>query len=122
VYQAREHGAGIDVAQVTRTISQAPAGFSPGFHRAVSELEADLERVRVPTMKLERVRYDRREPPVPVDSDRGPDVWDAAQRDLRVGDPGDTFSARGLIRRYREVMAAATDDDVRVRHADALRG
>lgn len=104
---------------MTRTITQSPACFSTAFHRAVADLEADLERVRVPTTKLERVRYDRRAPPVPVDADRPPDVWDDALRDLRVGDPGDTFSARALLARYRQVLGAATDADVLGHHGGA---
>ena len=102
--------------EVTRTIAQSPACFSPSFHRAVSDLKAELERVRVPTTKLERVRYDRRQPATPIDSDRPPDAWDPARRDLSVGDPADSFSARHLVSRYRDVLAAASDDDIRAPH------
>jgi hypothetical protein len=101
--------------EVTRTMTQWPASFSAELGRAVSDLKADLERVRVPTTKLERVRYDRRAPPVAVDPDRPPDTWDAARRDLLVGDPGDPFSARRLIERYVEVMGAMREEDVLLR-------
>lgn len=98
--------------EVTRTITQAPRCFAPGFLHAASELKAELERVRVPTTKLERVRYDRRAPAEPIDADRAGDGWDAARRDLIVGDPADPFPARALLRRYGEVMGAMREDDV----------
>jgi hypothetical protein len=103
--------------EVARTIAEAVGCFAEGFHRRVVALKADLERVRVPAAKLERVRYDRREPAVAV-KDRDADGWDEARRDLRVGDPEDSVSARWLIARYREVMGAIAAGDVLRRHGD----
>ena len=93
--------------EVTRTLSQAHASLSPSLHRAVTELKVELERVRVPITKLERVQYDRRSAPEKVTPLGPPDDWDEAKRDLRVGAPAAPDSARRLLSRYRQVMAGA---------------
>lgn len=110
----------IGAYEVVRTMCQAQGCFSAGFLRELSGLKVELERVRVPSTKMERVRYDRRERAVPVGSDREADVWDAARRDLQVGDPAGPVSARWLIGRYVAVMGALTAEDVLGRHEAAF--
>lgn len=104
--------------EVTRTICQAQACFSPRFYREVSALKTDLERVRVPNTKMEKIKYDRKDRPVPVCSDREADVWDPARRDLLVGDPADLVSARRLLAEYTRVLASLTAEDVLMRHEE----
>jgi hypothetical protein len=102
--------------EVTRTMCQAQACFSPRFYREVSALKADLERVRVPNTKMEKIKYDRKDRAVPVRSDREADVWDPAGKDLLVGDPSDLVSARRLLAAYARVLGSLTAEDVRMRH------
>ncbi|XXY54604.1 hypothetical protein WME91_26075 [Sorangium sp. So ce269] len=106
--------------EVIRTMCQAQRCFSERFYREVSSLKVELERVRVPNTKLERVKYNRRERSIPVASDRGPDVWDDASKDLLVGDPADAVSARLLLRSYEGVMSSLTLEDVTMSHEDSF--
>ncbi|WP_437611100.1 hypothetical protein WMF20_04820 [Sorangium sp. So ce834] len=106
--------------EVVRTMCQASRCFSERFARAISHLKADLERVRVPNTKLERIKYNRRDRPIPVSSDRGPDIWDDASKDLLVGDPADAVSCRMLLRSYESVMSSLTLDDVKMSHEDSF--
>ena len=98
--------------EVTRTICQAYDCFSPRFLALASVLKSELEHVRVPNTKLERVQYDRKERPVPVSSDREADLWDPARRDLRVGDPNRTASSRDLLAAYAHTLGALQPGDV----------
>lgn len=107
--------------ELARTICQSPACFSERFYREAADLKVELERVRVPNTKLERVRYDRKAPPVAVPSDREADLWDGARRDLWVGDPADPVSARWLLVRYGEVLGALGPEDVVMRHEVSSR-
>lgn len=102
--------------EVVRTMCQSQRCFSERFYRSLSGLKVDLERVRVPNTKLERIKYNRRERSIPVASDRGPDVWDEAGKDLLVGDPADAVSARLLLGSYESVMSSLTRDDVLMSH------
>lgn len=104
--------------ELIRTVCQAHDCFAARFHRAAADLRIDLERVRVASAKMERVKYDRRDRSVPVPSDREPDLWDESRRDLLVGDPADPASARRLLADYARVMASLTRDDVLMRHED----
>ena len=106
--------------EVIRTMCQARACFSASFHGAASDLKIELERVRVPNTKMERIKYDRKARAVPVGSDRAPDVWDKVNKDLRVGDPADAVSARMLLRNYARVMASLTARDVLMSHEDSF--
>lgn len=108
--------------EVARTMCQARACFSARFFAAISDLKFDLERVRVPSTKMERIKYNRRDPAIPVSSDRAPDSWDERNRDLRVGDPADSASARRLLGDYARVMASLTVDDVLLRHEASFVG
>ncbi len=99
--------------EVARTLSQAHEALSPSFHRAVTLLKVELEQVRVPATKLERVQYDRRTAAQKVTPLGPPEDWDAQTRDLRVGEPGRPDSARRLLTRYREVMVALTHAHLR---------
>ena len=107
--------------EVTRTMCQAHGCFSARFLAAVSDLKNDLERVRVPNTKMEKIKYDRKGATIPVSSDRAPDLWDAARKDLRVGDPADAVSARLLLARYASVMASLRADEVLMSHEDAFK-
>lgn len=106
--------------EVTRTMCQAHACFSPQFYRPLADLKHALERVRVPSTKMERIQVDRRASPVPIPSDRPADLWDPATRDLRVGDPADPQSARRLLADYTRVLGSLTAADVLRRHEDAF--
>ena len=106
--------------EVVRTMCQANGCFSARLLGALAELKIDLERVRVPNTKMERIRYDRRQRAIPVPSDRGPDLWDPSRKDLRVGDPSDAVSARMLLAAYQRVMSSLTADDVVMRHEDSF--
>lgn len=106
--------------EVVRTMCQAQGCFSDPLARALADLKIDLERVRVPSTKMERIKYDRRERSVPVSSDRPPDLWDEARKDLRVGDPADTASARGLLAAYARVLGSLTAADVLASHEDSF--
>jgi hypothetical protein len=106
--------------EVTRTMAQAQGCFSARFLGAISDLKIALERVRVANTKMERVKYDRKGPTIPVGSDRAPDLWDPERRDLRVGDPADAVSARTLLAEYRRVMASLRVEDVLARHEDSF--
>lgn len=108
--------------EVTRTMCQAQACFAPRFYRELSHLKADLERVRVASAKMERVKYDRKDRSIPIPSDREPDRWHGPTRDLLVGDPAAPASARGLIAAYERVLASLTADEVLGRHEDAFAG
>lgn len=105
--------------EVVRTMCQAPMCFAPTVMREVSALKAELERVRVPNTKMEKVKYDRRERSVPVPSERPAEVWVAARKDILVGDPDALVSARRLLARYAEVLGSLRAEDVRMRHEDA---
>lgn len=106
--------------EVTRTICQARECFSDRFYRDVAALKLDLERVRVPNTKMEKIKYDRKAPAIPVPSNRAPDAWDAAHKDLLVGDPANVVSARGLLSHYDRVMASLTVEDVKMSHEDSF--
>jgi hypothetical protein len=106
--------------EVTRTICQAHACFAARFLAEVGELKAALERVRVPNTKMEKIKYDRKGTTIPVTSDRGPDLWDAARKDLLVGDPADAVSARSLLAQYVRVMTSLRAEEVLMRHEDAF--
>lgn len=108
--------------ELVRTICQAHACFAPRFHRAAADLRIDLERVRVASTKMERVKYDRKDRSIPVPSDREPDLWDDARNDLLVGDPAAPVSARHLLAEYARVLASLTPDDVLMRHEDSFTG
>lgn len=106
--------------EVVRTMCQARACFSDRFYKAIADLKLELERVRVPSTKMEKIKYDRRDRSVPVGSQREADTWDEARKDLRVGDPADTVSARRLLAEYVRVMSSLTADEVRMRHEDSF--
>lgn len=106
--------------EVTRTMCQARDCFSPRFFRQLADLKLDLERVRVPTTKMERIKVDRRDRTVPIPSDRPADRWDQTTRDLLVGDPAAPQSARRLLADYRRVLASLTAADVLMRHEDSF--
>lgn len=105
--------------EVVRTMCQARACFSDRVHGELSDLKLELERVRVPNTKMERIKYDRKDRSVPVASDRAPEIWDDAHRDILVGDPADPRSARRLLAMYARVLSSLTAEDVRMRHEDA---
>lgn len=107
--------------EVTRTMCQSRLCFSDRFFAAVSGLKNDLERVRVPNTKMERIQYDRRQAPIAVTSTRAPHEWDDASNDLLIGDPLDLFSSRALLAAYADVMGSLTPDDVRMSHEESLR-
>ena len=106
--------------EIVRTMCQAPRCFEQAFLKTLHSLKADLERVRVPNTKMERVKYDRKAPSVAVPSDRAADMWDEAERHLLVGDPSDFFSSRSLLGRYADVMGKLTHADVRMSHEQSL--
>lgn len=106
--------------EVTRTLCQARECFSDRFYRDVADLKIDLERVRVPNTKMEKIKYDRKAPAIPVPSNRGPDLWDDKNKDLLVGDPANVVSARNLLRHYDRVMASLTIEDVKMSHEDSF--
>ena len=105
--------------EVSRTMCQARACFSARSHRALSDLRLALERVRVPNTKMERLKYDRKSPGVPVRSDRAPEVWADEHRDILIGDPADLVSARRLLAMYAQVLAALTAEDILMKHEDS---
>ncbi len=108
--------------EVTRTMCQAHACFAPTFLMKLSELKAELERVRVPNTKMERIKYDRKGETIPVPSDRPPDVWDPSRKDdILVGDPADLVSARTLLTRYVRIMGSLRAEDVLMSHEDSFR-
>lgn len=106
--------------EVTRTMCQARACFAAPFYRGLADLKHDLERVRVASTKMERIKYDRRDRSVPIPSDRPADLWDPISRDLLLGDPADPRSARRLLAAYLGVLGSLTPADVRMRHEDAF--
>lgn len=106
--------------EVTRTICQAHECFSPRFLAAVSVLKSELEQVRVPNTKMERVKYDRKERSVPVSSDREADTWEPVQRDLQVGDPNRPASSRALFAAYARTFDALQPDEVLMGHEAAF--
>lgn len=110
----------LGVYEVVRTMCQARVCFSASFYVAISDLKFELERVRVPSTKMERIRYDRKARAVPVGSNREADVWDDGNKDLRVGDPVDAVSARLLLGHYQRVMNLLTAGDVIMRHEDSF--
>lgn len=106
--------------EVTRTMCQAHACFSTRFLALLSGLKADLEAVRVPNTKMERVKYDRKDRTIPVRSDRAPDLWDPDNKDILVGDPANAVSARTMLAQYQRVMASLGADEVLSRHEDSF--
>lgn len=107
--------------EVTRTICQARECFSERFYRDVARLKLDLEQVRVPNTKMEKIKYDRKAPAIPIPSNRDPDAWDDKNQDLLVGDPANVVSARSLLSSYAGVMSSLTIEDVRMSHEDSFR-
>ena len=101
---------------------QAQVCFSARFYRAAAALKLDLERVRVPSTKMERIKYNRKDRSIPVVSDREADLWDGRHQDLRVGDPADALSARMLLGEYARVMSTLTAEDVLASHEASLGG
>jgi len=108
--------------EVVRTMCQAQVCFSARFYRAAAALKLDLERVRVPSTKMERIKYNRKDRSIPVVSDREADLWDGRHQDLRVGDPADAVSARMLLGEYARVMSTLTAEDVLASHEASLGG
>lgn len=106
--------------EIVRTMCQAPRCFEPALLKTLYSLKADLERVRVPNTKMERVKYDRKAPSVAVPSDRAADMWDEAERDLLVSDPSDFFSSRSLLGRYADVMGKLTHACLTMSHEQSL--
>jgi hypothetical protein len=54
-----------------------------------------------------------------VPSDRPPELWLEARKDILVGDPADPASARQLLAAYARVLASLTPEDVLRRHEDS---
>lgn len=106
--------------EVLRTMCQAEPCFAPDFYRRIAALKVDLERVRVPTTKMEKLRYNRKDRPIPVASTRAPDVYDEHHKDLLVGDPADFISARSLLAGYTRVLGSLTPADIVMRHEDSF--
>jgi hypothetical protein len=106
--------------EVTRTMCQSQRCFAPAFLERLSALKSDLEQVRVPNTKMERVKYDRKARSIPVSSDRDADEWDETSRDLLVGDPVAPVSSRALIMHYTSVMGSLTATDVTMSHEDSF--
>lgn len=106
--------------EVLRTLCQARRCFEERFFREAEALKLELEKVRVPNTKLERVNYDRKARAIPVTSDRAPDSWDNANKDLLVGDPANPSSARRLLTSYQAVMRSLQPEDVKMSHEGSL--
>lgn len=102
--------------EVIRTMCQAKECFSARFYRAIADLKVELERVRIPNTKMERLKYDRKDRTIPVSSNREPDAWDDSRKDLLVGDPAAAVSARMLLGKYARVVSSLTAEDVITSH------
>lgn len=106
--------------EVVRTMCQAQRCFAARFYADLSALKVELEHVRVPNTKMERIKYDRRAASIPIRSDRDPDEWDEAARDLLVGDPARPASSRALLARYQTVLGSLARADVVMSHEDSF--
>ncbi len=65
--------------EVIRTICQAKKCFSQNFYDKAFELKKELAKARIPAAKMEK--QGKREP---VNSNRSPDGWDVANKDLLI--------------------------------------
>jgi len=106
--------------EVIRTMCQAKECFAARFYTAIADLKIDLERVRIPNTKMERLKYDRKDRTIPVSSNREPDSWDDTSRDLLVGDPAASVSARMLLGKYARVVSSLTLAEVVMSHEDSF--
>jgi hypothetical protein len=98
--------------EVVRTMCQAKECFSAEFYKKIEGLKNDLSKVRMPTAKMEKQGKK-----IPVLSNRSPDGWDYANKDLLIGDPDDCVSGRWLMNRYDTVMSFVKIQDIKGHHA-----
>ena len=99
--------------EIVRTMCQAKTCFSEQIYKELLRLKRLLAKVRMPEAKMEKPGKR-----MPVNSNRSPDGWDFADRDLLVGDPeNDSFaSARFLITEFDKVMSSIKKEDVLCHH------
>ncbi|MHC4395776.1 MAG: hypothetical protein ACYS1A_08985 [Planctomycetota bacterium] len=101
--------------EVVRTMCQAKKCFSNTFFKRISGLKKTLTEVRMPAAKMEK--KGKKEP---VASNRNPDGWDVAKKDLLINDPeARVVSARMLLEKYEEVMYSLKVEDVLKNHREA---
>ena len=99
--------------EVIRTICQAKKCFSQNFYDKAFELKKELAKARMPAAKMEK--QGKREP---VNSNRSPDGWDVANKDLLITESDDNcVSARLLLEHYETTISSLTIDDVIEHHA-----
>lgn len=104
--------------EVIRTMCQAKECFSENFYEKISELKKDLEKVRMPSAKMEK-KQEKKCKKMPVSSNRSPDGGDIPNKDLLVGDPENPISGRMLLEKYDNVLSSLTIKDIKARHENA---
>ena len=100
--------------EVVRTISQAKECFTVEFITKINDLKRQLAIVRMPSAKMEEQGKSK-----PVNSNRSPDGWDVESKDLLVGSPENSKSARQLIQLYDITLCSLTASDVIKRHEES---
>lgn len=102
--------------EIVRTMCQAKKCFSQKSFDEIMGLKKNLTAIRMPAAKMEKPGKK-----VPVTSNRSPSGWDAANRDLFVGDPESTpdISARNILTEFDRVFASITKDDVLAHHEES---
>jgi hypothetical protein len=100
--------------EVIRTISQAKDCFSDLFIEKVNILKKQLAIVRMPNAKMEEQGKKK-----PVNSNRSPDGWDVANKDLLVGNPENPISGRYLLEFYETTISSLTLVDVKKHHQES---
>lgn len=102
--------------EVIRTICQAKGCFSDTFIESANKLKEQLAIVRMPSAKMEVKGKN-----IPVNSNRSPDGWDIDKKDLLIGDPENSKSARQLIEQYDKTLCSLQPNDIIKRHEDVYK-
>ncbi|MBN8219057.1 MAG: hypothetical protein J0L75_20630 [Spirochaetes bacterium] len=102
--------------EVTRTMRQSQGCFAKRVMGELSDLKALLEPIRVADAKMEALRHDRKERPLPLAADRATENWDEAARDILMGDPAHPVSGRKALIRFQRVMGGIGAGEILMSH------
>jgi hypothetical protein len=100
--------------EIVRTMCQANTCFSSKYMERLKSLKMKLAKIRMPDSKMEKQGKSQ-----PVGSNRSPWCEVPKSKDLLIGDPEDSYSARDIIDEYFSVIYALTPEDVLGRHEES---
>ena len=102
--------------EILRTMSQAKICFEDEFLSKIDIMKRKLAIVRMPSAKMEKARKNEA-----VNSNRSPDGWNNKDKDLLIGDPENSISARLLLKEYDDLMTKLKPENILKRHEEQYR-